>query len=104
MAQDKNRWADYNATELFWDRIRKRYDKKLDYVTNHDDSIKVVQKNRIAVQISEAEKNLLQLKTEYGKNGLYVPTAHKLTFGAGEAYVYDGTEDVTVPVYTGDYE
>lgn len=26
---------------------------------------------------------------------------HKLTFGAGGAFVYDGSEDVTVPVYTG---
>ena len=26
---------------------------------------------------------------------------HKLTFGAGGIYVYDGSEDVTVPVYTG---
>ena len=28
---------------------------------------------------------------------------HSLTFGASGAYVFDGTEDVTVPVYTGDY-
>ena len=27
---------------------------------------------------------------------------HKLTFGAGEEYVYDGSCDVTVPVYLGD--
>lgn len=26
---------------------------------------------------------------------------HKLTFGSGEAYQYDGSADVTVPVYTG---
>ena len=26
---------------------------------------------------------------------------HKLTFGAGGAYQYDGSADVTVPVYTG---
>lgn len=26
---------------------------------------------------------------------------HKLTFGAGQEYVYDGSEDVTVPVYMG---
>lgn len=26
---------------------------------------------------------------------------HKLTFGADQAYVYDGSEDVTVPVYMG---
>lgn len=27
---------------------------------------------------------------------------HKLTFGAGQIYQYDGSADVTVPVYTGD--
>lgn len=27
--------------------------------------------------------------------------SHKLTFGAGGAYVFDGSEDVTVPVYMG---
>lgn len=27
--------------------------------------------------------------------------AHKLTFGAGEPYVYDGSKDVTVPVFMG---
>lgn len=27
----------------------------------------------------------------------------KLTFGNGGVYQYDGSEDVTVPVYTGDY-
>ena len=26
---------------------------------------------------------------------------HTLTFGAGEIYSFDGSEDVTVPVYTG---
>lgn len=29
-------------------------------------------------------------------------TLHKLTFGADQAYVYDGTEDITVPVYMGE--
>ena len=26
---------------------------------------------------------------------------HKLTFGAGQEYQYDGSADITVPVYTG---
>lgn len=30
-----------------------------------------------------------------------ITLAHKLTFGADQAYVYDGSRDVTVPVYTG---
>lgn len=29
--------------------------------------------------------------------------AHKLTFGNGEVYQFDGSEDVTVPVYTGNH-
>ena len=28
---------------------------------------------------------------------------HKLTFGSGAVYQYDGSADVTVPVYTGNY-
>lgn len=30
-----------------------------------------------------------------------VTLPHKLTFGAGGVYQYDGSADVTVPVYTG---
>ena len=30
-----------------------------------------------------------------------ITLSHKLTFGAGGIYQYDGSEDVTVPVYTG---
>lgn len=43
----------------------------------------------------------------YNENDLYivpdenVVLSHKLTFGAGQEYVFDGSEDVTVPVYTG---
>ena len=42
----------------------------------------------------------------YYWNGQYKPmksggVLHKLTFGANQEYVYDGTEDVTVPVYMG---
>jgi hypothetical protein len=28
-------------------------------------------------------------------------TAHTLTFGAGQEYKFDGSQDVTVPVYSG---
>lgn len=108
MAIHDEEYLDYEGVEQFWDRIKRRYDKKLDSVTNRDESIKVTNKREIAVQISDEEDNILQLMTEYGKKGLYVPRTksleHKLTFGAGEKYVYDGSEDVTVPVYQGDIE
>ena len=100
-------YLDYAGVEQFWDRICRRFDKKLDSVTGRDDSIKVTNRREIGVQISDAEGNILQLKTKPGEKGLYVPPTkamHKLTFGAGEEYVYDGSEDVTVPVYTGDVE
>ena len=108
MANERiNRWSDYASVEWLWDRILRKLDKKLDKVLSHDDSIKVIAGNRIAVQVSPAEDNTLQLKTEDGTKGLYVPPVtnlpHKLTFGAGKEYVYDGSQDVTVPVYTGEF-
>lgn len=39
------------------------------------------------------------LGEKLSSNEMVMP--HKLTFGAGQLYVYDGSEDVTVPVYTG---
>ena len=46
----------------------------------------------------------------YNANDIYItPDAsadkltHTLTFGAGQQYVFDGSEDVVVPVYTGEY-
>ena len=107
MAIDKNKWADYVNLEWFWDRIRKRYDKKLDRVIPHNESILVEANNRVAVQISPESDNTLQLKTENGKKGLYVApvkSLHRLIFGAREEFVYDGSEDVTVPVYQGKYD
>ena len=29
---------------------------------------------------------------------------HKLTFGAGQEYQYDGAADITIPVYTGNFD
>ena len=106
MERDKNKWLDYSGTELLWDRIRKRYDKKLDRVVSQDDSVRVISNNRIAVQVSGAKDNILQLNTIPGEKGLYVPrpTQHKLKFGMDQEYIYDGSEDVTVPVYMGDVE
>ena len=78
----------------------------LQSVTNRDDSVEVSNGREIAAKISNAEGNVLQVKTDEGEEGLYVPATqpvrmHKLTFGADKEYVYDGSEDVTVPVYDG---
>ena len=96
------KFLDYEGLQRLWLRITQRYDGKLSSVTNHDDSVQVFSDREIAVKISSSEGNLLRLEAG---NGLYVdrPVLHKLTFGSTQDYVYDGTEDVTVPVYTGDY-
>lgn len=102
MAEVKH-YLDYEGTDELWRRIVKLCNKKLDSVENLDDSIKVVNKKKIAVKISNTEDNMLELQE--GK-GLYVKpsTMHTLTFGADEEYKYDGSKDVIVPVYMGEIE
>jgi hypothetical protein len=98
-----SKFVSYKGLEQFWKRITQRYDKKLDSVTNTDDSIQVNSGREISARVSSTQDNLLSV--EKGK-GLYVkmPVLHKLTFGADKEYTYDGTEDVTVPVYNGEYK
>ena len=100
----KQKYLDYSGLELLWRKIRQRYDKKLDSVTNRDSSIKVTSDREIAVNISTAEDNKLTLK----QDGLYVPGGvvvlqHKLRFGTELQYEFDGSKDVDVPVYGGEY-
>ena len=98
MAEDK--YLDKSGVELLWLKIKKLVDKKIDKVESADETITVTNKNKIAVRISTSEGNLLSVKPG---EGLYAsrPVLHKLTFGSNKDYVYDGTEDVTVPVYDG---
>ena len=62
-----------NATGVghLWEKIRDRYDSKLDSVSASDDSIVVTDGDSIGVQISSETGNALQLKTS-GNKGLYV--------------------------------
>lgn len=96
----EKKYLDYSGVESLWQRILKKLEKKLDSVTNYDDSVEVHSNREIAVKVSASENNLLSVQP--GK-GLYAaaPVLHKLTFGADQEYVYDGTKDVTVPVYDG---
>jgi len=54
-----------------WEKIKARYDSKLDNVTAGNTSIQVANNNQISVKISEAPGNMLSLKT-VGDTGLYV--------------------------------
>ena len=97
-----DKYLDYSGVELLWRKIKQLTDKKLEQVEPDDKSISVRDKNKVKVNISKSEDNLLQLK----QDGLYSarPVLSKLTFGAKEEYTYDGTKDVYVPVYDGKFE
>ena len=99
----KAQFVSYSALELFWQRLLNRIDKMYG-VKNDDGSIEIGSRNRVSVKLSSASGNILEVKTGNEK-GLYAafPALHKLIFGAGQTYVYDGTEDVVVPVYNGEY-
>jgi len=63
-----------------WEKIKDRYDSKLDNVQASDDSIVVTGVNGIGVQVSAEADNRLQLKTT-GNKGLYVaPIADQDTY------------------------
>lgn len=71
-----------NATGVghLWEKIRDRYDSKLDAVTASDDSIAITGNNSVGVRISSEAGNMLQLKTT-GNKGLYVsPSASADTY------------------------
>ena len=94
------KFATYEAIERLWLRITQRYDKKLDSVANGDETITVSSGRVISVRVSSRKDNILQVDKH---KGLFVPKNKKLTFGSDKNYVYDGTEDITVPVYNGEY-
>lgn len=58
-----------------YEKIRERYDSKLDEVLAKDDSVSVADGNKVGVQISSAAGNCLQVKTAAGEKGLYVPAS-----------------------------
>ena len=92
------KYLDYSGTDLLWRKILKLLNRKLESIENSDESIKVTDNNKVAVNISASETNNLSLI----RDGLYVPNKmHKLVFGAHQQFVYDGSEDITVPEYDG---
>lgn len=95
------KYLSYSGVELLWHKIKLLADKKLESVKAKNSSVSVEDKNKVSVNISKSEDNLLSLE----QDGLYSsrPVLKKLTFGAREEFVYDGTKDITVPVYDGEY-
>lgn len=101
MAEKK--FLDESGVELLWRKINKLLKRKLEEVEPLDSSIKVSNKNKIAVNISASETNLLKLIPGEGLYAQAPDKMHKLIFGADHTYVYDGSKDVTVPVYLGEF-
>ena len=91
------KFVSYANLELFWKRIKERYDKKLDSVTNKDETIRVSSGREISVRVSSNKNNVLTVDKD---KGLYVPKNKKLAFGP---YEYDGSQEVVVTVYDGEY-
>ena len=94
------KYLDYSGTDLLWRKILKLINKKQDRIVAKDDSI-LISNDKISVNISESENNLLTLIPGEGLYAQAPSKMHKLIFGAGGEYVYDGSEDITVPVYDG---
>lgn len=77
---NSKKFLDSVGTGHLWEKIRNRYDSKLDNVSAADDSISVTNLKDIAVHISSETGNRLQLKTT-GNKGLYVaPTESQDTY------------------------
>ena len=59
--------------------------------------------NSYGAEKAYADENGDRISTTYAKLSNMPPStlAHTLTFGAGGEYVFDGSADLTVPVYTG---
>lgn len=71
-----------NATGVghLWEKIRDRYDSKLDNVVAGNDAVSIANNNEISVVVSSESDNRLQIKTT-GNKGLYVaPVADQDTY------------------------
>lgn len=86
------KFLDGEGTGYLWQKIRNRYDSKLDSVTNANASVQVTNGREIAVKISSVEGNALSLNND----GLYVSPS-------GEQATYTITKDVEASEYAAVY-
>ena len=79
------KFLDADGTGHLWEKIKERFDSKLDSVSAKDDSIVISDSKDIRVQISSEAGNLLQLKTT-GNKGLYVASTGGGGGGSTDTY------------------
>ena len=91
------KFLDAVGTGHLWDRIKQRYDSKLDSVVAGNEAVSVSNNNEISIVISAEPDNALQLKTT-GNKGLYVAAQ-----SSGESFVYNIVKDTTSSDYAAVY-
>lgn len=97
----------YTKGYMYFDAIKSLF--YIDTAGNGGNTGTRVALNAWGAQKAYADEDDNRISTTYLKiadasniiSGTAQKVAHKLTFGAGQQYVFDGSEDVTVPVYTG---
>lgn len=97
----------YNKGYMYFDATKSLF--YIDTAGEGGNSGTRVALNAYGSQKAYADEDNNRISTTYLKisdagsilSGTAEKVAHKLTFGAGSTYVFDGSEDITVPVYTG---
>lgn len=107
MSETNREYFSESGLQRFWRYLKQILDRKIESVSGKDNSINVVDKRKVGVKISPARGNTLKINNFPGEEGLYAESTigrleHKLVFGADREYVFDGTRDITIPVYMGE--
>lgn len=73
---ERRGFLDSSGVGYLWEKIRERYDSKLDRITAADDSVAVTDGNRIGLNVSPRPDNAVEVLSTAGEEGVYVrPTA-----------------------------
>ena len=95
-----------NGTEANWNKVTDFIPKKGEMIIYNPDDKHSTPRFKVG-NGQQLPKDLPFVKTSVSQEDLENITAaklkHSLTFGANGAYRFDGSEDVIVPAYTGEY-
>lgn len=86
-----------NDTEAHWDLATNFVPKQGEVIIYSADDTHPFSR----LKVGDGSTNVIDLP--FINSGSSEKVNHTLTFGNGAVYRYDGSQDVTVPVYTGGY-
>ena len=66
MPDNNKKFLDSTGIRYLWDKIKERYDNKIDNIVAEDSSVEIINNNRVHVKLSDAEGNILQVIPEEG--------------------------------------